>query len=130
VFIVFTVLVLRVYRPLLMAIEGVESLRVADASLERLAAVLDTPRRPERTETAEAPTGLELAFDGVTFGYDPAEPVLTDVTFTAEPGLTAIIGPSGAGRSTVLNLIALPVRPTRRDVEEWTVGGSTASGQG
>jgi ATP-binding cassette subfamily B protein/subfamily B ATP-binding cassette protein MsbA len=44
--------------------------------------------------------------DGVTFGYDPQEPVLEDVQFTASPGQTvAIVGPTGAGKSTLISLI-------------------------
>jgi ABC-type multidrug transport system fused ATPase/permease subunit len=43
---------------------------------------------------------------GVTFGYDPARPVLHDVQFVADPGKTiAIVGPTGAGKSTLVSLI-------------------------
>ena len=49
----------------------------------------------------------EITFDHVAFSYVPGEPVLTDVSFTApDQKLTAIVGDSGSGKSTILNLIA------------------------
>jgi ATP-binding cassette subfamily B protein IrtB len=48
-----------------------------------------------------------LALDGVSFGYAPDEPVLTDVSLEVPPRtLTAVVGPSGAGKSTLLAIIA------------------------
>jgi len=53
-----------------------------------------------------------LAFDHVSFGYDPAVPVLHDVSFVAAAGTTtAIVGPSGAGKSTVFSLALAFRRP-------------------
>jgi ATP-binding cassette subfamily B protein len=46
-------------------------------------------------------------FEHVTFGYDPARPVLFDINFTAEPGQTvALVGHTGSGKSSIINLIA------------------------
>ncbi|MEM7141871.1 MAG: ABC transporter ATP-binding protein [Actinomycetota bacterium] len=104
--IVFAVLVLRVYQPLLVAAESFESMRIADASLTRIARVLDEPVQPMPAVTAEV-RGHSVEFDQVGFGYDAGQRILEDVTFTAhERSMTAIVGPSGAGKSTVLNLIA------------------------
>ena len=81
----------------------------AAASAERINAVLDTPAAicdPENpTEITEA-VGL-IEFDGVSFGYPGAqEPVLSGVTFRARPGqTTAIVGSTGAGKTTLINLI-------------------------
>lgn len=47
-----------------------------------------------------------VAFTNVNFAYRPGEPVLRDISFVAEPGkATALVGPSGGGKSTILNLI-------------------------
>lgn len=107
-FVVFAVLVLRVYQPLLAAAEGVESLRIADASLDRIARVLDEPVQAVPASPVATPAGFDVAFDDVTFGYDAdGDPVLRDLSFAVQPGtMTAIVGPSGAGKSTILNLVA------------------------
>jgi ATP-binding cassette subfamily B protein len=52
------------------------------------------------------PAGVRVEFDRVTFGYDPAKPVLHDVSFTAEPGQTvALVGHTGSGKSSIINLV-------------------------
>ncbi len=57
---------------------------------------------------AELPADGRVQVDGVTFGYPGAEhPVLSDVSFTAEPGkVTAIVGSTGSGKSTLVSVIA------------------------
>jgi len=81
----------------------------ASVSAERIAEVLDMPSSiviaPDAiTEIALRPT---LAFDRVGFCYPGAEePVLTDISFVARPGeTTAIIGSTGSGKSTLINLV-------------------------
>src|SRR5262249_38000714 len=55
----------------------------------------------------------QVVFEGVSFAYDSAKPVLYDIGFQAEPGMvTALVGPSGAGKSTIIGLIAAFYRPT------------------
>jgi len=82
----------------------------AEASAERIQEVLDV--EPEvkgspNASTAFAPLG-RVAFEGVSLKYDPEEtdPVLRDVTFTAEPGQTvAILGATGSGKSSLVSLL-------------------------
>ena len=74
----------------------------------------------ERPETLERPGAARLpraadhvAFHGVGFTYDADRPVLRDVTFTAKVGeVVAIVGPTGAGKSTLVNLIPRLYDPT------------------
>jgi ATP-binding cassette subfamily B protein len=81
----------------------------AEASATRINEVLDMEPEivdPEEIKTATKKRGY-IEFDKVTFSYHGAEkPVLTDITFKATPGeVTAIIGGTGSGKSTLVNLI-------------------------
>ena len=72
-------------------------------------------------ETEFQPEGFGVAFRNVSFSYKEAEPVLEQINFTAPNGrLTAIVGDSGAGKSTILNLIAKFYQPQSGDI---TIGG-------
>jgi ATP-binding cassette subfamily B multidrug efflux pump len=66
------------------------------------------PTVPDRPNALPLQTGVgNVRFENVTFGYDPTKPVLTDVTFEAKGGsVIAIVGPTGAGKTTLVNLIA------------------------
>lgn len=80
-------------------------------------------REEEEPEEAPgfAPAGTEIVFENVDFSYVDGEPVLEGASFTIPAGkLTAIVGDSGAGKSTVLNLIAKYYRPQSGRV---TIGG-------
>ena len=78
--------------------------QAANSTLE----VLKTPELPVPTAPASLtadPSLIEI--DDVTFGYEPDNPVIKDVTLTCRPGtVTALVGPSGGGKSTLAKLIA------------------------
>ncbi|MEO1129131.1 MAG: ABC transporter ATP-binding protein [Planctomycetota bacterium] len=80
------------------------------AGAERVFTLLDHPREIDDAPDAALPAPSldgRVEFREVTFGYDPARPVLHDISFAAEPGETvAIVGPTGSGKSTLLSLIA------------------------
>jgi ATP-binding cassette subfamily B protein len=87
------------------------SLQSGVASAERVFELLDEPEEsPDRSQTlpslnGEGPTG-RVEFDHVSFGYHPGTPVIDDLSFTAAPGSTvAIVGPTGVGKTTLVNLL-------------------------
>ena len=60
-----------------------------------------------------AAPGMRVEFRGLSFGYDPARPVLHDINFVAEPGQTvALVGHTGSGKSSIINLVAKFYLPT------------------
>src|SRR5205807_2130029 len=67
---------------------------------------------PERTIMLPEMKGL-LSFENVDFEYEPGKPVLEDVSFTSVPGsVTALVGSSGSGKSTIIGLVAAFHKPT------------------
>ncbi|MDA8217695.1 MAG: ABC transporter ATP-binding protein, partial [Dehalococcoidales bacterium] len=79
------------------------------AAAERIFELLDTP--VDLNDAAEAktlrPIEGNVTFEDVSFAYDPGHPVLDKVSFTARPGQTvALVGATGAGKTTIANLIA------------------------
>ena len=82
-------------------------LKMARNDLRRLTSILDEPALPEAATTADLPEPGALELDGVTFGYDPARPVLRDVDLRIPPrSMTALVGASGSGKTTVTRLLA------------------------
>ena len=100
------VVIFALYAPLLGLIGVMELTRIADASLTRIDRIISAKPLPA-PKAAETPDGFDLVFDRVAFSYVPDTPVLKDVSFTVpERSVTAIVGLSGSGKSTILNLIA------------------------
>jgi len=97
------------YDPAVRIVDFNVQLQWANAAIERVFETLDT--RPEIVDSPDAvylPTVRgEVEFQDVTFGYSATEPVLHNVSFRVHPGeIIAIVGPSGAGKTTVVNLLA------------------------
>jgi ATP-binding cassette subfamily B protein len=69
--------------------------------------LLDLPNRADDTgRTGLKVTNGRVSFENVRFEYRPNEPVLNGMSFVAEPGqMTALVGPSGGGKSTIFNLL-------------------------
>ena len=76
------------------------------ASAERVFEVLDEEEQVPEEASSLNPTCGRVAFEHIWFSYDPAQPLITDLSLVAEPGSTvAIVGPTGAGKTTLVNLI-------------------------
>jgi ATP-binding cassette subfamily B multidrug efflux pump len=96
--------------PLLMMGGMVAILAAAQASANRIQQVLDSPPDVQDRPGAQQLTDVagRLAFEDVCFSYSPEcqEPVLSNINLTAQPGQTvAILGATGSGKSTLINLI-------------------------
>ncbi len=86
-----------------------EQYQNAIVSARRLYEVLDArPTVPEKPDAKPLPSGNgAVTFDHATFGYDPTKPVIKDANFSVGGGsVVAVVGPTGAGKSTLVNLIA------------------------
>jgi ATP-binding cassette subfamily B protein len=85
-------------------------LQQASAASRRIFEVLDAPETITDAPNARPlpmPLRGDIVFDHVTFGYDPAHPVLKDISLHIRPGeRVALLGPSGAGKSTLIALVA------------------------
>ncbi len=76
------------------------------ASAERVFEVLDAPEHEPDAAGALNPVRGQVDFDHVAFSYTPDKPLITDLTLHVRPGQTvAIVGPTGAGKTTLVNLI-------------------------
>ena len=99
------VLAVRYVEPLIVAADVEGALRISRNSLTRMSDLLATPPLPE-PETGKTPTDSSIRFEQVRFAYDET-PLLEGISFTADAStMTAIVGPSGTGKTTLLRLIS------------------------
>ncbi len=109
----FILYLIQVVFPATQIVQFFSQLQKARGATDSILELLDTPAEPEGTSQPE-PGRQPVVFDHVTFGYDAARPVLNDLSFTLEPGtVTAIVGPSGGGKTTVFSLLERFYQPGR-----------------
>lgn len=104
----FLLYVQQFFRPIQILSQFYTQAQSALAAAERIFLLLDEP-----TELKDAPDAIamssirgEVSFEQVTFGYNPDQLVLKGVNIKAQPGeMIALVGPTGAGKSTIINLI-------------------------
>lgn len=119
----FLLVVTRMYEPFQIALQNVAAIISLDANCRRMDEILSHGEQTG-SETLDN-KGYDIKFDHVAFSYKDGEQVLSDVSFTAKQGeVTALIGPSGGGKTTVSRLAA---RFWDNDKGTITVGGMNVS---
>ena len=104
-FFLYLLVVSRLYDPLSSSLQNLAAILSTNIPIERMNEIENYPVQPG---TAELKThGYDIVFDNVSFAYNTGEQVLSGVSFTAKQGeVTALIGPSGGGKSTAARLAA------------------------
>ena len=104
-FFMFLLVVSRLYSPLEGALQNLAAVISTRTNINRMNEIMDHPIQTGSTQLTNA--GCDIVFDHVGFAYNTGETVLKDVSFTAKQGeVTALVGPSGGGKTTVSRLAA------------------------
>ena len=110
--IMFNMLTTMMFRPVRMIAERFNQLLYGMVSAERVFRVLDTkefidsPQKENADAVFDTDKQLSLEFSNVNFAYQPPETILKDLSFRVDPGTTtAIVGPTGAGKSSIINVL-------------------------
>ncbi len=122
-FFMFLLVVSRLYSPLEGALQNLAAVISTKTNINRMNEILDHPIQTGSSTLTNK--GCDIVFDHVGFAYNTGETVLKDVSFTAKQGeVTALVGPSGGGKTTVSRLAA---RFWDINKGEITVGGMDIS---
>lgn len=123
-FFMYLLVVSRMYDPFQVALQNLSAVIATDTQCKRMDEILSHKEQEGREDMDYQ--GYDICFEHVGFSYEDGEQVLRDVSFTAKQGeVTALIGPSGGGKTTVSRLAA---RFWDADRGTITVGGMNVSG--
>lgn len=104
-FFMFLLVASRLYDPLQGALQNLAAIISTKTNIARMKEILDHDVQTGSEKLTNK--GYDIQFDHVKFAYDTSETVLEDVSFTAKQGeVTALVGPSGGGKTTVSRLAA------------------------
>ena len=122
-FFMYLLVVSRMYDPFQIALQNLSAVIATDTQCKRMDEILYHDEQTGKTEMDNQ--GYDICFDHVGFSYENGEQVLKDVSFTAKQGeVTALIGPSGGGKTTVSRLAARFWDANKGSI---TVGGMNVS---
>ncbi|WP_445369653.1 ABC transporter ATP-binding protein [Methylomonas sp. BW4-1] len=105
---VFSSYIAQMYQPIRQITRLSTRFSKASVSIERISEILDTEPDIQDPPDAIVPSGLrgEIEFSNVSFGYSTGKPILRDMSFHIQPGeRVALVGASGAGKSTIARLL-------------------------
>ena len=118
-FFMFLLVVSRIYEPMSFSLQNLAAMNSLQINIDRMNEIENCKEQEGKTEFQ--PKGYDISFENVGFAYNTEETVLQNVSFTAKQGeVTALIGPSGGGKSTAAKLAA---RFWDADKGKITVGG-------
>ena len=104
-FFMFLLVASRLYDPLEGTLQNLAAIIATDSNIERMNEILDYPVQSGSDKLTNK--GCDICFENVGFSYNDGEKVLENVSFTAKQGeVTALVGPSGGGKTTVSRLAA------------------------
>jgi ABC-type multidrug transport system fused ATPase/permease subunit len=105
---VFLAYLAKFFQPVRELAQMTNTIAQVSVAFERVRDVSDADKVIPEHPAAKDPPPFRggIAFEHVTFGYDPTAPVLRDITFTINPGqIVGVVGPTGSGKSTLVSLI-------------------------
>ena len=104
-FFLFLLVVSRIYEPMSFSLQNLAAMNALQVNIDRMNEINES--KSQGGEKTFAPKGYDITFENVGFAYNSGETVLKSVSFTAKQGeVTALIGPSGGGKSTAAKLAA------------------------
>jgi ATP-binding cassette subfamily B protein len=122
-FVCFLLVASRLYEPMIATLVNLAALNGLQVSVDRMNRIFNT--REQNGTSNFNPKGYDITFNHVGFSYEDGKDVLSDVSFTAKQGeVTALVGPSGGGKTTVSRLAA---RFWDVDQGKVTIGGVDVS---
>ncbi len=118
-FFMFLLVVSRIYEPMAFSLQNLAAMNSLQINIDRMNEIENCREQDGRKEFK--PKGYDIAFENVGFAYNSGETVLQNISFKAKQGeVTALIGPSGGGKSTAAKLTA---RFWDTDKGKITIGG-------
>ena len=113
--VVFIMYLSKMYKPMQELSKMTDTYSKASVGYERIQEIIDTDGEIKDLPGARRAPRFKgnIEFDDVNFGYDADRPILRDISFKIEPGqVAALVGPTGAGKSTIISLIPRFYDPT------------------